>query len=385
MAPTALCGADIFDGGRLRSGHALLIDGARIADVVPIDAVPADMARIDLDGGLLAPGFIDAQVNGGGGVMLNDGPDEAAMAAIARAHRSFGTTGLLPTLITDEPAATAAAIAAASRAVTSVPGVIGLHLEGPHLAPARKGAHVPSLMRPLTEADADQYMAAREAIGVLMVTVAVEQAPPRLIRRLADAGVIVSLGHSDADYDTAMRAFDAGARCVTHLFNAMSPFGHRAPGLVGAALDSASAWCGIIADGHHVHPASLSAALRAKRAPGRCFLVTDAMSTVGADGDGFLLNGRPAQRRNGRLELADGTLAGSDIDMAASVRFAVRHLGVGLDEALRMASLFPAMALRIDDVRGRLAAGMAADVVRLNPADLTVLDTWIGGSRKPAD
>lgn len=381
MPLTALVGADVFDGSRRRPGAAVLLDGARIADVVDAAALPSEAAHVELDGGLLAPGFVDAQVNGGGGVMLNDGPTADAMQAIADAHRRFGTTGLLPTLITDTPAATAAAIAAAEVAVSSRPGVIGLHLEGPHLAPARKGAHVAALMRPLTDADADQLIAAQEAVGTLMVTMAVEQAPPVLIRRLADAGVIVSLGHTDATYEAAMRAIDAGARGVTHLFNAMSPLGHRTPGMVGAALDAGDLWCGVIADGHHVHPAALAAAIRAKRAPGRCFLVTDAMSTVGAAGDSFTLNGRTARRESGRLVLADGTLAGSDIDMAASVRFTVDHLGVAIDEALRMASAYPAEFIRQGDMRGRLAPGFAADLVWLSP-DLHVRATWVAGQRR---
>lgn len=384
MAIEALTGASVFDGERRHEHSAVLLDGPRIAGIVAADAVPAEARVTRLAGGLLAPGFIDVQVNGGGGVMLNDAPSPETMATIATVHRRFGTTGLLPTLITDTPKATAAAIAAAATAVRSVPGVLGLHLEGPHLWPARRGAHLAELMRPLTDADSDRLIAAKAAIGVLHVTVAVEQAAPAQIRRLAEAGVVVSLGHSDAAYEPACAAIAAGARGITHLFNAMSQLAGRAPGLVGAALDGGAVWCGIIADGAHAHPASLAAAIRAKRGPGRVFLVTDAMSTVGAEGDSFTINGREVTRAGGRLTLPDGTLAGSDIDMASAVRFAVAHLDVSVEEALRMASLYPATFLRLDDGRGRIAPGMVADLVHLDET-LAVRATWVAGKVRHAD
>lgn len=365
MSLTAMVGARVFDGDRIREEAAVLVSGGTVLDVVRAQDVPAHAERRVLDGGLLAPGFVDLQVNGGGGVMLNDGPSGQAIEQIAAAHRPFGTTGLLPTLITDTPAVTAAAIAAAAEAAGRIPGVLGLHLEGPHLAPARKGAHLAELMRPLAEADVARLIEARERVGVLMVTVAVEQAPPRLIRRLADAGVIVSLGHTDAGYDAARAAIDAGARAVTHLFNAMSQLGNRDPGMVGAALAASAVFCGIIADGHHVHPESLRVALAAKRGPGRLYLVTDAMASVGWSGDSFTLGGRTVYRRGGRLTLADGTLAGADIDMASAVRYAARDLGLGTEEALRMACLYPAELIG-DTRRGRLRRGAVAEIVHLD-------------------
>lgn len=381
MTMEALIGAEVFDGERRHHGSAVLIDGATVIGIVENGELPSNVKRTELHGGLLAPGFIDVQVNGGGGVMLNDAPTVESMAAIAAAHRRGGTTGLLPTLITDRPAVTDAAIEAAAQAVDKVPGVLGLHLEGPHLWPGRRGVHAAELMRPLTEADVDHLIAAKARIGVLHITVAVEQAPPPLIRRLAEVGVVVSLGHTDAGYEEACRAMDAGARGVTHLYNAMSQLGHRAPGVVGAGLDTGSVWCGIIADGHHVHPVALAAAIRAKRGPGRIFLVTDAMPTVGAEGDRFEIYGQEVRRSNGRLTLADGTLAGSDIDMATGLRFAVAHLDVSLDEALRMASLYPAMLMGLDDRRGRIAPGTIADLVHLDDS-LEVRATWVGGQRQ---
>jgi N-acetylglucosamine-6-phosphate deacetylase len=377
MAPFALTGARIFTGDRFLDGHAVLIDGAAIRGIAPLAELPADLRRETLVGGILAPGFIDAQVNGGGGVLFNATPNAASVAQIAAAHARHGTTALLPTLITDRPERMHAAIAAVREAMAAnTPGIAGIHLEGPFLSVARKGAHDPSLIRPITEADVDLIL--DSGIGTVLLTVAPENAAPHLIRRLTEGGVIVSLGHTDTSYEAAMAAANAGARGVTHLFNAMSQLQHRIPGMVGAALDHGGLWGGIIADGHHVHPAVLRSAIRAKHGPGRLFLVSDAMPTASDANDVFLLNGRAVTRRAGVLTLDDGTLAGSDLTMDVAVAYTVTHLGVALDEALRMASLYPAMFLRLDHRLGRLTAGFAADIVHLDDA-LAVRNLWVAG------
>ena len=377
MPLQALCGARIFTGEQFLSGHAVLMDGARIADVRPAAGLPPGCPRQELGGGILAPGFIDAQVNGGGGVLFNEARTAAGVAAIARAHARHGTTGLLPTFITDRGDRRAEAVAAVRDAVAAgTPGILGIHLEGPHFAPARKGAHDPGLIRPMT--DADVHALLDTGLRTVLLTVAAEAVSLRQVRRLTEGGVIVSLGHSDAAYEDAVAAADAGARGVTHLFNAMSQLGHRAPGLVGAALDCGDLWAGLIADGHHVHPAALRVALRAKQGPGRLFLVSDAMPPAAGGGDTFTLGGRTVTRRCGRLTLPDGTLAGSDLTMDRAVRFAVEHLHQPLAEALRMASLYPAQFLRLDADRGRIAPGLVADMALLGD-DLSVRTAWIGG------
>jgi N-acetylglucosamine-6-phosphate deacetylase len=376
MALLALTGARIFTGERFIDGQAILVDGARIAAIAPFSQVPADAQRIALPGGAVVPGFVDAQVNGGGGILFNERPDVASLGRMAKSHGRHGSTALMPTYITDRPAGMAAALSAVRQALDQgVPGIAGIHLEGPFLSVARKGAHDAELIRPMTDADVELVLSA--AVGTVLMTVAPETVSPALIRRLSDGGVVVSLGHTDASYETVMAAADAGARGVTHLFNAMSQLQHRAPGVVGAALDHGALWCGIIADGHHVHPAALSNALRAKRGPGRLFLVTDAMPTAGHDGDVFDLNGRKVTRREGVLTLEDGTLAGSDLTMEAAVRYAAANLDVSLEEALRMASLYPAMFLGLED-RGRVAAGFRADLVHLDDR-MAVQAVWIGG------
>jgi N-acetylglucosamine-6-phosphate deacetylase len=378
MDVTAYLGADIFDGAVRRRGAALLVAGGRIEDIVAESRVSNAARLVRLDGGLIAPGFIDIQVNGGGGVLLNGTPTAGAVAAICAAHARFGTTGLLPTVITDRPAVTAAAIAAVREAMRAgVPGCLGIHVEGPFLSVARKGAHDPALIRGMT--DADFAMLAGAGVQKLLLTVAPETVSPDEIRRLVAMGVIVSVGHSDAGYDTVAAAYAAGARGTTHLFNAMSGLGNREPGVVGAALDTPEVWCGIIPDGHHVHPAAIGVAVRAKRGPGRMMAISDAMPTAADGGDEFWLNGRRAARRDGRLTLDDGTLAGSDITMDAAVRYLVAHVGVDLEEALRMASLYPAAFLGLAG-RGSLQPGTHADFVHLDDR-LTVAGTWIGGGR----
>lgn len=377
--PFAIKDATIFDGETWHESSALVIRDGSVDAIVADDAIPAGLRVVEAEGGLLAPGFVDVQVNGGGGVMFNDRPDAETIRTICRAHAPFGTTALLPTLITDTPEITAQAIAAGAEAARqNIPGFLGLHLEGPHLSISRKGAHDPALIRPMSDADKAALIAARKQMPVLLTTVAPETVPAWRIAALAAAGVVVSLGHSDASSALAATAAEAGASMVTHLFNAMSQIGNREPGLVGAALDTGALSCGLIADGIHVDPATIGIALRAKRRPGRIFLVTDAMATIGTDMTSFTLNGRTIRRENGRLTLEDGTLAGADLDMISAVRFMHRTLGVELGEALRMASLYPAESIGQGTRHGRLAPGSRADIVHLSDA-LDIESVWISG------
>jgi len=310
MTRFVLTGALVFDGEATQTDISIVIAEGLIESVCRDSEVPNGSERVRLDGGLLAPGFVDIQVNGGGGVLFNETPTVAGIRTICEAHRRYGSTALLPTVITDKPEITFAAIGAVEEALRQgVPGCIGIHVEGPFIARTRKGAHDPALIRTMSEADLDSLTFT--TIRPLLLTVAPESVSHDQIGRLTAAGIVVSLGHSDVDFATASAAFDAGARCGTDLFNAMSQFGHREPGLVGAVLDRADVWCGIIADGHHVHPAAIAAALRTKQGRGRVMAVTDAMPTVGVAAQTFELNGRRVSRRNRRLTLEDGTLAGS--------------------------------------------------------------------------
>ena len=376
----ALAGARIFDGRRWHEDAALLVSGGLVDRIVPIDTV-TDRPLMTVAGGMLVPGFIDLQVNGGGGALLNEEPTLASIQTICSTFARFGTTALLPTLITDTPEVTARTVAAGiAAAEAGVPGFLGLHLEGPHLSVARKGAHAPALIRPMDEADLEALITARRRLPNLLTTVAAETVDPQQVARLTTAGIVVSIGHSAAGYATVVASARAGAGMATHLFNAMSQIGNREPGVVGAVLETGSLFAGLIADGIHVHPATIDLALRAKVGPGRIFLVTDAMSMTGTDLKTITLNGRTIHRADGALRLADGTLAGADLTMIDAVAFMHRTVGVPLEEALRMASTYPAEAMGIRTERGHLEAGAVADFVHLSD-DLAVKATWIGGDR----
>jgi N-acetylglucosamine-6-phosphate deacetylase len=371
---TALVGARIFDGERFVDDHVVVVDGARIVDVAPYRNRPRG-GEVDLAGGILAPGFIDVQVNGGGGALMNDSPNEDVVVRIAESHRKYGTVGMMPTLVTDAPGKMGAAIAAVRQARRRFPSVLGIHLEGPFLDPARKGAHDASFIRAIEQSDIE--MIADADCGAVMLTLAPNRVPADAIRALAARGVLVSLGHSEADYEEAQAGLAAGARAFTHLFNAMSPFQARKPGMVGAALDSKDAFVGIIADGHHVHCASLRIAFAAKPHD-RMMLISDAMPPAADGPDSFLLQGRPVARVDGCLRLSDGTIAGSVITMDEAVRYCVGAVGVTLARALAMASRTPATFLRRDHDLGRIAPGYLASLVHLDN-DLRVRETWVEG------
>jgi N-acetylglucosamine-6-phosphate deacetylase len=375
--PTALINGRILRNGALHEGQAVLLEGTRIAAVLPASDVPANAARRDLDGAILAPGFIDTQVNGGGGVLFNATPSVEGIAAIGAAHRRFGTTGFLPTLISDDLSVIREAVAAVDAAIAQgVPGVLGIHIEGPFLNRERRGIHQAEKIRPLDEEGFAVLTSLKR--GRTLVTLAPEKTTPDTIRRLAAAGVTIAAGHSNATYEQAVEAMDAGITGITHLFNAMSPLTSRAPGLVGASLERLGLVCGIIVDGHHVSPATLRIALRTKPALDY-MLVTDAMPLVGSDAPSFDLQGKTIVVRDGTCRDEGGTIAGSHLDMAGAVRNAVAMLDVPLATAVTMAAEAPARFLGLGDQLGRIEPGMQADLVALDDT-LAVIDSWIAGN-----
>ena len=372
----AVAAARVFDGFAVRENAAVVVEETRIAAVVPRTELAVTIPTHDLpENAWLAPGFIDIQVNGGGDVLFNDEPAPDVVRRIAAAHRKLGTTSLLPTLISDTPEKTGAALAATEALMGIEPGVLGLHLEGPFLAPEKCGAHDPRAIRRPCAQDLAAITAPRK--GATLVTLAPERVPAGFVSALAAAGVRVALGHSMATYAQARAAMAEGLGGFTHLFNAMRPLDAREPGPIAAALESTSACYGLIVDSIHVAPPMLRLALRGA---GKPILVSDAMPPVGGTRSTFGLNGETIAVREGRCARADGTLAGAYLDMAGAVRNCVRLLNAPLVDALRFASTHPAEFLGLGGTLGKLAPGYRADLVGLSVAELEVVATWVAGA-----
>ncbi|MCC9622809.1 N-acetylglucosamine-6-phosphate deacetylase [Thalassospira sp. MA62] len=377
MTGFAIANTRIFDGETFHDGNAVLVHNGFIQEIVAQKDVPSGLTVVDGGGRILAPGLVDIQVNGGAGLLFNDVPTVAGIRTIMSGHRQYGTTAMLPTLITDHREKMITAISAVEAACAEdVPGIIGIHLEGPYLNVERKGVHSADIIRPM-EDDAIALLTSL-AGGKTIVTLAPENVAPGTIRALSDAGILVCAGHTAGSFDDMQHAIGEGLQGFTHLFNAMSPLTHRAPGVAGAAIADEDTWCGLILDGYHVHPAAAKIAIRAK-ARGKIMLVTDAMPTVGAAEKKFTLAGEDIFAKDGRCALADGTLAGSDLDMMSAVRNCVDMIGLELADALRMASLYPATFLGLDHIIGRIAPGHQADMILFDD-QYRVSHSWIKGS-----
>ncbi|MEE4143788.1 MAG: N-acetylglucosamine-6-phosphate deacetylase [Halieaceae bacterium] len=375
-AAVAISAPSIFDGAHFLQDHCVIVRGDTLQGVVPLAECPAGVALTALPDGILAPGLIDLQVNGGGDLMFNNAPCRETLDAMLGAHRATGTTAMMPTLISDTDAAREQAVAAvrAARAAGNS-GILGIHLEGPYFEPGRRGAHRADMIRTPTPGDI-AWLCALTDLQVIL-TLAPEHVGPGQIRQLSASGIHVCAGHTNASHARITAAIAQGLQGVTHLFNAMSPLAGREPGTVGAALAEDRLWAGIIADGHHVHPANIRLAQRVKPA-GRLVLVSDAMATVGGRNDSFFLYGEQVGVDSGKLVNGDGVLAGSAIGMIDAVGYCARTVGIPLEECLRMASLYPAAILGLDDRLGRIAGGYRADLVHFD-ADFVVRNTWQAG------
>ena len=374
----AIVNGCIFDGESVREHKAVLIEGEHIVAVVDPEQVPADIgASYDLEGGTLIPGFIDLQVNGGGGVLFTAAPTVDSLRTIGAAHRQYGTTGFLPTLITTRFDVMREAVSAVAEAIAiGTPGVLGLHIEGPFLSPERKGVHDAGKFCQLDQTGFDILTSLQ--VGSTVVTLAPELTSPQMISRLVEEGVIVCGGHSGATYAQTRDALAQGLSGFTHLYNAMTPLQSREPGMVGAALEDDDSWFGIIADGHHIHPAAFSVAVAAKKRGG-ALLVTDAMPTVGSPDTSFILDGKTIVASEGRVTNAEGTLAGSDLTMLSAVNNAAEFARLDWFEAVRMASLYPARALGLERELGAIRPGYRASLLALDSAH-RIRASWINGA-----
>ena len=373
----ALVNGVVFDGERLLQQHTVLLNGSLVEAVVPDAELPAGFTEtIDLNGHFLVPGFIDLQVNGGGGIMFNSAPTVETIRTIVEGHRQYGTTGLLPTLITTSFDVMAQAIAAVDQAMAEeMSGVLGIHLEGPFLNAEKKGAHDAGKFCLLDEQGVALVSSLKQ--GKTIATIAPELTSPEIIAQLKSEGVIVCAGHTNANYQQTRQALDAGIDGFTHLYNAMTPLQSREPGMVGAALEDCQSWFGIIADGYHMHPAAFHVAVAAKQ-QGGAILVTDAMSTVGFDKNYFELDGETIRSADGRCINAAGSLAGSDLDMMSAVNNASDFANIDWLEALRMASLYPAQALGMENDLGYIKPGYRACLTLVNN-NREVVNTWVDG------
>jgi len=365
----------VFDGHRLHRGQAVrFVDGV-FAQLVAQDDIPSGDTVVDLGGDILSHGYVDLQVNGGDGLMFNDDPSVETLRRMAGAHQRLGTIAFLPTLITDTPRKNKAAISAVQDAIAEgVTGIRGLHLEGPHLSIAKKGAHDAAFTRPMEEDDLQCLVEAAKKLPLLKITLAPEVVTLDQVARLVRAGILVSLGHTDADFETCRAYFEAGAQCATHLFNAMSQLGSRAPGLVGAVLSNSKMSAGLIADGIHVHPATMQIIWAAKNAGEGVFLVSDAMAVAGTNQTEFFLEGRRITRSQNRLTLGDGTLAGADLDLTNAVRVLVQDVGVPLDQALAAATRVPGALINCDACLTPGATRLSS-MIRI-AADLSGIETY---------
>jgi len=374
----AIVNGCIFDGESVREHKAVLIEGEHIVAVVDPEQVPADIgASYDLEGGTLIPGFIDLQVNGGGGVLFTAAPTVDSLRTIGAAHRQYGTTGFLPTLISTRFDVMREAVSAVAEAIAiGTPGVLGLHLEGPFLSPERKGVHDAGKFCQLDQTGLDILTSLQ--VGSTVVTLAPELTSPQMISRLVEEGVIVCGGHSGATYAQTRDALAQGLSGFTHLYNAMTPLQSREPGMVGAALADDDSWFGIIADGHHIHPAAFSVAVAAKKRGG-ALLVTDAMPTVGSPDTSFILDGKTIVASEGRVTNAEGTLAGSDLTMLSAVNNAAEFARLDWFEAVRMASLYPARALGLERELGAIRPGFRASFLALDSAH-RIRASWVNGA-----
>ncbi len=374
----ALTHGRIYTGHEVLDNHAVVIVDGMIERVCPLNELPAGTDTREVNGALIAPGFIDLQLNGCGGVQFNDDITAITVETLAvmqRANQKSGCTSFLPTLITstDELIKRAVDVMRAYLA-QNANQALGLHLEGPWLNPLKKGTHDPALIRQPDSALVN--FLCENADVIAKITLAPEQVDSAIIHRLSKAGIVISAGHSYATSDEARRGISAGISFATHLYNAMPPVTGREPGLIGALFDSPEVYCGIIADGLHVNYVNIR---NAKRLKGdKLILVTDATAPAGAAIDQFIFAGKTIYYRDGLCVDEQGTLSGSALTMIEAVANSVEHAGISLEESLRMATLYPARAMGVEDKLGSVTAGKVANLTVFT-RDYQIIQTFVNG------
>lgn len=371
----ALTNCKVYTGTDVLVDHSVIINGAEIGTICPNSELPQDIELKDLKGAILSPGFIDLQLNGCGGVMLNDEITAETMQIMHEANLKSGCTSFLPTLITSSDEDMRASIEAAREYHNKYQNQsLGLHLEGPYLNVMKKGIHSVDHIRN-SDSDMIQLMCDNADL-IAKVTLAPELNDPEHIERLYKAGIVVSIGHTNATYAEARQGFESGITFATHLFNAMTPMVGREPGVVGAIYDTPDVYAGIIADGFHVDYANIRIAHKIKKE--KLVLVTDATAPAGVDMEYFIFVGKKVYYKDGKCVDENGTLGGSALTMIEAVQNTVEHVGIALDEALRMATLYPAQAMGVDNKLGRIKKGMVANLAIFD-RDFNVKATVVNG------
>ncbi|ELY6213277.1 N-acetylglucosamine-6-phosphate deacetylase [Cronobacter dublinensis] len=375
----ALTHGRIYTGHDILDDHAIVIADGLIERLCPLADLPAGIEQRDMGGAIIAPGFIDVQLNGCGGVQFNDTADAVSVDTLKimqKANEKSGCTSYLPTLITCSDALMKQGVRVMRDYLAHHKNqALGLHLEGPWLNIVKKGTHNPDYVR---EPDAElvDYLC-ENADVITKITLAPERVAPEVIAKLTAAGIVVSAGHSNATLKEAKKGFRAGIRFATHLFNAMPYITGREPGLTGAIFDEPDVFCGIIADGLHVDFANVRLAKKVKG--DKLCLVTDATAPAGANIDEFIFAGKTIYYRNGLCVDENGTLSGSALTMIEGVRNLVEHVNIALDEALRMATLYPARAMGVAHRLGSIEAGKVANLTAFT-RDYKIIKTIVNGN-----
>jgi len=377
----AITGSKLFNGIDFIEHKALLIEDQHIAGIVNKDAIPTDFQVKKLEGGILSPGFIDLQVNGGGGKLFNNSPDKESLNTIISAHQYFGTTSIMPTVISDSLNILQKCTDTISNEIDNNHSLLGIHIEGPFFNVKYRGVHQKQYINTINAS----YLNLFETLDKfpVMLTLAPECISIKQLKHLNSLGFKILAGHTDANYDQLEEAVKYGLDGFTHLFNAMGQISAREPGVVGSAFDFDETSASIIVDLHHVHPSLINLSFKQKP-KGKLFFVSDSMATINHGEPSFELYDEVVSESNGRIINSEGKLAGSSITQIDAIKNAYQKCSIPLESAISMATLYPAEYLGVSDYIGQLKKGYRADLAHFN-SNFHVQNVWLAGKQIKED